>query len=121
MTLLRADLEVQLGEAAFTIAWERGGKLDVEQVARDLLREFGSAGADPIARANQLLPDPLTSRELDVLALLADSLTNPQIAERLFITTGTVKGHVNKILHKLDVPDRQQAVMHARSLHLLNL
>ena len=119
MTRLRADLEAQLGTEAFAAAWERGTQLDVKQVARELLHEFSDD--DRIAQANQLLPDPLTPRELDVLSLLADGLTNPQIAERLFITTGTVKGHVNKILQKLAVANRQQAVGQARALHLLDL
>src|SRR5690606_11701640 len=52
-------------------------------------------------------PDGLTEREREVLALLADGYTNPEIAARLFLEVGTVKNHVHHILHKLDVPDRQ--------------
>ena len=118
MTRLRADLEAKLGAEAYAAAWESGAQHDVEQVARDLLREFSDD--DQIAQANMALPNPLTERELEVLALLADGLTNPQIGERLFITTGTVKGHVNKVLHKLNATDRQQAVVRAREKNLLN-
>ena len=117
ITQLRADLKAKLGAEAYAAAWKRGAQLDVEQVARDLLHEFSDD--DQIAQANASLPNPLTERELEVLALLADGLTNPQIAERLFITTGTVKGHVNKVLHKLDATDRQQAGARARELHLI--
>jgi DNA-binding CsgD family transcriptional regulator len=119
MTRLRADLEAQLGTQAYRAAWEQGIQLDVEQTARHLLREFSPDTIDPIMQANQALFDPLTPRELEILNLLAVGLTNTVISNRLFITPGTVKGHVNKILHKLDAETRQQAVMRARELGLL--
>lgn len=51
----------------------------------------------------------LTEREMDVLALIVDGLTNPQIAERLFITISTTKTHVHSILQKLYVRTRAKA------------
>jgi DNA-binding NarL/FixJ family response regulator len=51
----------------------------------------------------------LTDRELDVLRLIADGLSNAIIAERLFIGEGTVKTHVSSILSKLRVADRTKA------------
>lgn len=56
-------------------------------------------------------PNPLTSRETEVLELVARSLTNDQIARRLKISVETVKRHVSSILAKLKVPDRLGAVM----------
>jgi DNA-binding NarL/FixJ family response regulator len=52
----------------------------------------------------------LTRRELEVLRLLGDGYTNRSIAEELFISTGTVKFHVNRILTKLRVANRAEAV-----------
>ncbi len=57
--------------------------------------------------------DPLTSRELEVLELIAGGCTNIAIAEQLFITTGTVKTHVHNILSKLCADDRAEAAVKA--------
>lgn len=53
----------------------------------------------------------LTPREREVLALMANGLRNPQIAERLFLTNATVKTHVNHIFYKLGVSTRVQAIL----------
>ncbi len=71
------------------------------------------------ARPAQALLDPLTDREHEVLRLIADGLTNPDIAERLSITVSTTKKHINRIFSKLEAHDRTQAVLRARELHLL--
>jgi len=55
----------------------------------------------------------LTERELEVLRLIVDGLSNPQIAEKLFITRATAKAHVHSILQKLCVDDRTQAAVTA--------
>ena len=55
----------------------------------------------------------LTERELDVLRLIANGLTNSQISERLVISENTVKGHVSNILSKLHVADRTQVAVYA--------
>ena len=67
----------------------------------------------------QPLIDPLSDRELDVLRLLADGRTNPEIAAELFLAVGTVKRHVHNILGKLNVANRREAVRRARELALL--
>lgn len=63
---------------------------------------------------------PLTPRELDVLVLIADGLTNAAIAERLTIAPATVKTHVENLLHKLEASDRAHAVSTAMRRHLLS-
>lgn len=75
----------------------------------------------PATLSGGLLLDPLTERELEILRLIAQGCSNFQIAEQLVISVGTVKGHVNHILSKLDVQNRTQAVARARELALLNL
>jgi LuxR family maltose regulon positive regulatory protein len=67
----------------------------------------------------EMLADPLTERELEVLHLLAEGLSNKKIAARLVIAPSTVKQHLKNIYSKLDVHSRTQAVAHGRELALL--
>jgi DNA-binding NarL/FixJ family response regulator len=72
------------------------------------------AGAGPGAAAElDALPDGLTQREVEVLALIAAGRTNAEIAEALTVTKATVKSHVNHIFTKTGVRDRAQAVAYA--------
>jgi LuxR family maltose regulon positive regulatory protein len=66
------------------------------------------------------LPEPLSEREQEVLALVAKGLTNQQIATRMVISIRTVKKHVENIHGKLGVQNRTQAVSRARELGLLD-
>jgi LuxR family maltose regulon positive regulatory protein len=90
-----------------------------------LLAAFGQAGAQrvrPTGRAVAVSPsliDPLTDRELEVLALLAAGTSNRQIADELVVVEETVKKHVSHILGKLGAANRTQAVARARQLGLL--
>jgi LuxR family maltose regulon positive regulatory protein len=65
------------------------------------------------------LIEPLSDRELEVLGLVAQGLSNREIAERLFITVGTVKTHVHNIHGKLGVQRRTEAAARARELGLV--
>jgi LuxR family maltose regulon positive regulatory protein len=65
------------------------------------------------------LVDMLTAREIEVLRLLAENNTNPEIAQKLFLSTETVKVHMKHIFQKLDVTNRRQAVVQARDLEIL--
>ncbi len=67
----------------------------------------------------QPLVEPLSARELEVLALLAEGLSYRQIAEKLIVAMGTVQAHCGNIYGKLGVNNRTQALAKARELHLL--
>lgn len=113
---LRADLLRQLGEDAYQSAWERGSSRDLETTVLSIL---GQANALPQPTVKQALIEPLSERELEVLALLADGLSNREIAERLVLSVGTVKVHTRNIYGKLNVNSRTQAIAQADKLDLL--
>jgi LuxR family maltose regulon positive regulatory protein len=82
---------------------------------------LAACGSSPEATspAARILVDPLSTREVEVLRLLAAGLSTPEIATQLFLTTGTVRNHLKSIYRKLAVHSRLQAVERARSLGLL--
>jgi DNA-binding NarL/FixJ family response regulator len=69
--------------------------------------------ADPIPASPPNLPDELTPREIEVLRLIADGLSNTEIAEKLVLSNATVKTHINRIFYKTGARDRAQAVRYA--------
>jgi LuxR family maltose regulon positive regulatory protein len=73
----------------------------------------------PPARLAQPLTEPLSQRELEVLRLIAQGLSNREISERLFLAVDTIKGHNRRIFGKLMVQRRTEAVAKARSLNIL--
>jgi LuxR family maltose regulon positive regulatory protein len=73
----------------------------------------------PSSPSSQPLVEPLSQRELEVLQLVAEGLSNRQIAERLYLALSTVKGHNRVIYGKLNVKRRTEAVVRARELGLL--
>jgi len=75
--------------------------------------------AEDKQRLPQLLLEPLTGRELEVLRLVATGFSNPEIAERLIVSVGTVKSHIHHIAGKLGATNRTQAVSLAREYQLL--
>jgi RNA polymerase sigma factor (sigma-70 family) len=75
--------------------------------------------AEIASQRKQSLIDPLTPRETEILRLIAQGMTNIEIAQRLVITEGTVKNHVTAILSKLEVEDRTQAALRGKMLGLL--
>jgi DNA-binding NarL/FixJ family response regulator len=87
-----------------------GGALLSPRVTRRLIEEFATRAKDPTH-----LPDlaPLTSREREVMALVAEGLTNDEIAARLIMSSATAKTHVSRAMVKLGARDRPQLVVFA--------
>jgi LuxR family maltose regulon positive regulatory protein len=69
--------------------------------------------------STQPLVEPLTNRELEVLDLLAQRLSNKAIADKLYISTTTVKGHLQNIYGKLSVKKRREAIEKAKKIGVL--
>lgn len=78
------------------------------QVAQKIMKGLRETGAN---QTNLL--DELSRRELEVLQLLAEGISNAELAARLFISEKTVKSHVSNILSKLHLADRTQAAVFA--------
>jgi DNA-binding CsgD family transcriptional regulator/tetratricopeptide (TPR) repeat protein len=117
-----AAARVEVGEEAFDAAWATGGNLPLGQAvaeAHTVAAEAGQAPqAEPDSRASAALSG-LSPRELEVLRLVAEGLTNAQVAERLFLSPRTVNAHLNSIYHKLEVRSRSAAVRLAVEHHLV--
>jgi len=96
----------------------RGESFLQPSVAAKVIAEFKRITDIPSERRQPLI-EPLSARELEILALLANGSSNKEIAAALFISEGTVKNHVTSILGKLGVRDRTQAALKARELGLI--
>jgi DNA-binding NarL/FixJ family response regulator len=107
--LVKTDSPEELVRAIRVVA--SGDALLGPSTTRRLIERFleGSPPNPPVPPAL----DRLTPRELEVLKLIAGGLSNAEIAERLYVSEGTVKTHVARILAKLECRDRVQAVVFA--------
>jgi DNA-binding NarL/FixJ family response regulator len=99
-----AILAVASGEAALDHSVQH-------HVVAAIAGQSANAGQPPAP--DSALPDGLTPREAEVLALIADGLTNAEIAERLVVSPTTVKSHINHLFTKAGLRDRAQAVRYA--------
>jgi DNA-binding NarL/FixJ family response regulator len=98
----------------------RGESFLQPSVAAKVVAEFTRLADQPPPRPQeQPLIEPLTNRELEILALVATGASNKEIAATLFIAEGTVKNHLTNILGKLGVRDRTQAALKAKELGLI--
>jgi LuxR family maltose regulon positive regulatory protein len=95
---------------------DAAGRISISYLAR-LLAAVAQQPTTPAA--DERLPEPLSERELEVLALIAAGNSNQEIAAKLFVSKGTVKTHINRLYRKLDARSRTQAIARAREMDLL--
>jgi LuxR family maltose regulon positive regulatory protein len=112
------------------------GHGSVAHYVRRILAAFPSTGIESAARPEpavepektvpsptkvprSALIEPLSEREIEVLELIAEGLTNQEIASRLYLSSHTIKAHTRNIYGKLDVHRRTEAVARARALGVL--
>lgn len=89
------------------------------EFVRRIMTAFHTQHKSPQTRSMQPLVEPLSERELEILALIAEGLSNREVGERLYLALSTVKGHNRNIFDKLQVKRRTEAVARARELGLI--
>ena len=115
--LLKASPSGKLCEAIRLAA--RGESFLEPSVTAKVVGEFARMSGRAVRRAAPPLAEPLSTRERDVLRLLAEGRSNKEIAAELGIAEGTVKNHMSNVLGKLGALDRTQAALRARELDLI--
>ncbi|MEU7006526.1 response regulator transcription factor [Streptomyces sp. NPDC046332] len=114
--LLKDASAEELAHAVRVVA--AGDALLAPHITKRLISEFSRLSAAPRAPLKDRVGD-LTERETEVLALIANGLSNAEIAARLVLAEQTVKTHVSRILIKLGLRDRTQAAVHAYDIGLV--
>ena len=101
----------------------RNGRSHLDpQIAGKIITEFNRLDQKPVqANPDDPLLESLTERELSILQLMAQGQTNQEIADNLFLATGTVKNNISTILGKLHANDRTQAVLTALRRGIVDL
>jgi ATP/maltotriose-dependent transcriptional regulator MalT len=107
-------IEAGVRDGAIAYDLREGDRLTLTDWPSEATNEDGPLAPTP----PELLEEPLSERELAVLALLAAGRTNKEISHELFIAQGTVKAHVASVYRKLGVHSRAEAVSKARDLGL---
>ena len=120
-----AAVRTQLGEKAFATAWAEGRAMTPEQAFAAQGRatipspSLAAPLSPPPTKPSPTYPAGLTTREVEVLRLLAQGLTDAQIAERLVISPRTVNNHLTSIYSKIQVSSRAAATRYAIEHHLI--
>lgn len=115
---LLKDVSVhELADAIHTVM--DGGVLIEPSIARKVVAEFTRLAVVSSPKPAPSIEEPLTEREQEILRLLAEGLTNREIAQRLYLAEGTIKNYVTNILGKIGARDRTQAALRARELGIL--
>ena len=105
-----AKIEAALGGPGLVAAWSAGEGLSIDEAVDYARRGRGQRGRPDTGWAS------LTPTERSVVELVVEGLTNAEIAGRMFVSTGTVKSHLNHIYDKLGVTNRRQMVAAAQQV-----
>jgi len=90
-------------------------------ITAKVVSEFSKISKPVRKQKDELIPDPLSPREIEILKIVATGASNREIAEQLFISEGTVKNHLSSILSKLGVRDRMQAILRAKAYGIIDI
>ena len=112
-----AAARAQLDEAAWQAAWNEGRTMSPEQ-AIDYALEDQTPRQEEASAPPEAYPANLSAREVEVLKLVAQGITNAEVAKELFISPNTVNRHLNSIYHKLGVTSRAAATRFAAEHNL---
>jgi len=115
--LLKDVGSAQLAESIRRTA--RGESILDPSVAAKVVAEFSRVSSLVTATNSEVLPDPLSEREIEVLRLVTVGMSNREIAEKLIISAGTAKTHIHNLCGKLGAHNRTEAAMRARELGLV--
>lgn len=115
--LLKDVGSAQLAESIRRTA--RGESILDPSVAAKVVVEFSRVSSLVTAARSEVLAEPLSERELEVLRLVTVGMSNREIAEKLVISAGTAKTHIHNLCGKLGAHNRTEAVMRARELGLV--
>ena len=96
----------------------RGEYFLLPSITAKVMAEFSRTARSTPGAAVPLV-EPLSTRELEILRLVSNGMSNKEIADTLVIAEGTVKNHLTSILSKLEARDRMQAVIKAREVRLI--
>lgn len=115
--LLKDVGSAQLAESIRRTA--RGESILDPSVAAKVVAEFSRVSSLVTATHSEVLAEPLSEREIEVLRLVTVGMSNREIAEKLIISAGTAKTHIHNLCGKLGVHNRTEAAMRARELGLV--
>lgn len=115
--LLKDVGSVQLAESIRRTA--RGESILDPSVAAKVVAEFSRVSSLVTVTSSEVLVEPLSEREIEVLRLVTVGMSNREIAQKLIISAGTAKTHIHNLCGKLGVHNRTEAAMRARELGLV--
>jgi DNA-binding NarL/FixJ family response regulator len=107
-----ATARALLGEKTFAAAWEEGRTMTLEQALASQ-EIWTTTQQSPTLSPRPSYPDGLTAREVEVLRLVAQGMTDAQVADQLVLSPRTVQGHLRSIFNKLGVTSRSAATRYA--------